>query len=141
MTFVELAGACAAITAVLGAGSGFLAWLVAPRFRAMVEDVVESKVGRVETKLDDQLEDKPDTIGRHAKVAAAAAAELPEMRRQLNALTAGQASVNQWRERFDRRLLIVEEIVLALVGPELRKRMLDELDHTATPTHREDHAS
>lgn len=133
---VELILVAGGITTALLAIGGVLWWLIWPRIEDKLQELVRG-VSRVETKLGDD----PDTPGRHARVAAEAAAYLPAMREQLEKLTEQAAGVDEWRGVIERRMGSVEGALLALLGPELRRRLFTDLtgqEHTEHPTHREE---
>lgn len=103
--------------------TGVLWWLVWPRIEDKLQEVV-SEVGGVRHVLDD---DAPGSIGRHARVAAGAAAELPGIRAELERLASEQRNLGEWRLDVDRRLGGVEQVMVALAGPELRRRLLEDI--------------
>jgi hypothetical protein len=112
--------ACAALVTALSIIGGGVVWLVWPRIRAAIENVA-----RGVTRLEEKLGDKPDTVGRYAKVAAGAASDLPQIKRDVEAIAKSQEGLTKWRERTERRLTALEGILLALMGPELHKRIKD----------------
>lgn len=115
---------CGAVTTALLAIGGVLWWLIWPRIEDKLQEMVRS-LSRVETKLGDD----PDTVGRYARVAAGAAAELPGIKERLDTLAAAQQAVEDWRRDVDRRLGGVEQVMVALAGPELRRRLFEDLQH------------
>ena len=101
-------------------------WLIAPRVRALI-----AEVAGVREELTD---DTPGSVSRHARVAATAAAELPVIRDQLASLAESQADVERWRGDVDSRLhgltsrlAGVEQVMVALAGPELRRRLFEDI--------------
>lgn len=117
-----IATAVTSLTIVIGA----LVWLVWPRIEARFEQIARS-INRVEQAT---TADDPDTLSRHARVAAGAASEIPEIREQLAGIAAKQDSLDGWQRRTDRRLDSVEETVTLILSAELRARLREsaELD-------------
>lgn len=104
-------------------------WLVWPRIEDKLQDVARELSG-VNAQL---TSDHPDTVSGHAKTAARFAAELPGLRQDLaqladrqTELAAAQRTADRWRGETDRRLGSVEEALIALLGRELRNRVLDD---------------
>lgn len=91
-----LTGAGTIATAVLTL-AGVLWWLVWPRVEDKLTELVRG-VHAVEGALDDE---RPDTVGRHARTAAR---ELPAIRSELAKLHAWQDDTDDWRARVDWRL-------------------------------------
>lgn len=120
MKLYELLIACAALTTALSIIGGALLWLVWPRIRGAIEDVA-----RGQARLEEKLGDKPDTVGRYAKVAAAASSDIPQIKNDVEAIAKSQEGLTKWRERTERRLAALEGILMALMGPELHKRIQD----------------
>lgn len=104
-------------------------WLVWPRIEDKLQDVARELSG-VNAQL---TSDAPDTLSGHARTAARYAAELPELRRDLAQLgdrqaelAAAQLDADRWRGETDRRLGSVEEALIALLGRELRNRVIED---------------
>lgn len=124
------------IVGALGTLAAGMWWLVWPR----IEDKLQA-VARELSGVNAQLtSNDPDTVRQHAKVAARAAAELPLLRADLQALTDRQAelsvhqsAVDKWRGETDRRLGSVEEALIALLGRELRNRVIEDDRATERP--------
>lgn len=106
----------------LASFTAVLWWLVWPR----IEDKLQEVAGEVRTMQGQLTDDAPDTIGRHARMAADAAAELPALREELAALATTVGGFEAWRSETDRRLGDLYAIVVALVGPDLRRRLFEE---------------
>lgn len=97
---------------------GVIKWLVWPRFRSSIEEVARGVAG-VRQELDGN---NPDTVARHARVAARAAAQLPELVEQIGVLSARQDAIEQGRDEDRDRLSNIEAALVALMAPELRRR-------------------
>lgn len=124
--------AASLVTAVgaLGAAAWWLLW---PRVEDKLSELAAG-LGRVEGEL---IDDTAGTVSRNAKVAAGAAAELPAIREQLDQLASAQHDIGRWRQgvdtqlrKVDTRLGSVEGVMVALAGPELRRRLLTDSTHT-----------
>lgn len=113
----------ASVVTALGVLGGVLWWLVWPRIEDKLSEVVASVAGVRRELADDQ----PDSVGRHAREAAKAAEQLPAIREQLSELARAQLDVDRWRGDVDRRLGGVEQVMVALAGPELRRRLFEDL--------------
>lgn len=123
----------AAVVAAVSTVGGAAWWLLAPRVRDLI-----AEVAGVRTELTD---DSPGSVSRHARVAASAAAELPVIREQLSALAESQADVDRWRTDVDGRLHGltarlggVEQVMVALAGPELRRRLFEDIADEGSTT-------
>lgn len=120
MSVYELLIACAAVVTALSIVGGGLIWLVWPRIKDAIENVA-----RGVTRLEEKLGDKPDSVGRYAKVAAAASSDIPQIKHDVEAIAKSQEGLTAWRAKTERRLTALEGILLALMGPELHKRIQD----------------
>lgn len=116
----------ASVVGAVGVLGGVVWWLILPRVREWFAELVVEVAG-VRHQLSD---DEDGTVGRHARVAARAVTEIPAMRREIQALANRQADLDEWKRRADIRLGSVEGALLALLGPELRRRWLSDLAGT-----------
>lgn len=116
-----LAATAATVTAVTIL-AGAVWWLVWPRLEDKIEEVAKG-VRRVEQQT---ASDDPDTLSRHARVAARAASEIPEIREQLDRMAETQTRHDEWQTNTDRRLTKLEAVLLELLSSELRQRLRDE---------------
>lgn len=128
MSLGELVGVCVGAVTLVTAIGGGVAWLVWPRIADKIEGIARS-VRAVEQAT---TNDDPDTISRHAKVAARAAAEIPELRAELHELADRFRAVDEWRNEIERRvghleghLESIEQAMITLLAKELRARTQD----------------
>lgn len=133
LTIVELVVLAGAVTTALGIVGGAIMWLVRPRVEAWARELVDS-VHSVGAALDDT---NRGSTAQHAKQAALAVRDLPDLVQRVDDLVervdqvaAAQQSMSAWREdvaedirRMDYRVGSIESAVLALMGPELRRRL------------------
>lgn len=117
---VFAASVVGAVVTLLGA----LWWLLWPRVEDKLQAVIR-QTAVVAGQLDPNTE---GSTARHAKDAAEWAAEVPRLRERVE-------SWERWRGETDRRISGLEGVLLALVGPELRRRLFE--DPTDTPEGRE----
>lgn len=122
MTARDLAEIAAAAVSITGAVGGGVWWLVWPRLRSQLEEVVRS-VGRVEEAT---AGDRPDTLSRHARVAAGAASDVRELRGDVTSLTEKLTEYEEWQSTTDRRLGKLEEAIMALLSRDLWTRIRED---------------
>lgn len=82
--------------------------------------MVARGVRRVEQQT---ASDQPDTLSRHARVAAGAAAALPQIRAQIEAMAATQVRHDEWQVNTERRIEKLEGVLLELLADELHSRL------------------
>lgn len=98
---------------------GALWWLIWPRIQDKLEQVARG-VRAVERQT---AGDQPDTLSRHARVAARAASELGGIKDQITHMAATQVRHDEWQTATDRRLEKLEAVLLELLAADLRARV------------------
>lgn len=127
---LEVLGGIAATLTAVGIIGGALGWLVWPRIEDRFEDIARS-IGRVEEQTGAaNSATPPDSLAAHAKRAAQAASEIPQIREQLRRvggdverMAEKQNQLDAWQRATDARLLKLEEALIALMAGELRDRL------------------
>lgn len=120
----DLAEVAAAAVTMTGAVGAAIWWLIWPRIRDAIREVARG-VDRLEQQT---ASDDPDTLSRHARVAAAGVSEIPELREQVTAIGAKLTDYDDWKRRIENRVGKVEEVTMALLSRDLWSRIHEDAD-------------